>query len=262
VWLPRSAHCSQLEHATGYQGNGLLDCGPCSCVRYLREAGKLPIDGDIPAQLSDAAYAIRGHPDDWTNGTVSVAALQTYLGSYGIASHYTEDYAVALQSPWSILLVDAFNLAPAQYPQDASWLGWDSGQGDHFIAWLPVWQGSTYWVDDPLAFNNGEQDCIYDAGALASAFRAALILPSTHHGEDPVPVPHPPAPAPVPVRRMASRQVGLKLRSAHGGKDIYTIPAHGQLIDLGVRNQGWAWVLFRDRRGWIPADAIVDLGGV
>ena len=260
AWEPRSAHVSQLEHATGYAGIGLNDCGPSCLTRYAREAGILDLAGGIPDQLSQVAEDVRGYPDGPSNGYVSIDQLQTWLGNHGIASHYTEDWGAARAAAWTILLVDAFQLAPAQYPQDWSWLGANTGVGDHLILGMPEYRGSATYCNDPLAYDLGEVDNDYDIGALGTAFRAALLLPSTHHGEDPVPpVPVPPTPAPRPVRRMVNRACGLKLVAAHGGHDLYAIPAHGQLLDLGVRANGFAHVQFRDRVGWVPAKYIVNL---
>ena len=260
AWLPRSGHVSQLEHATGYAGSGLSDCGPSCLTRYAREAGILDLAGGIPDQLSQVAEDVRGYPDGPSNGYVSIDQLQTWLGGHGIASHYTEDWGAARAAAWTILLVDAFQLAPAQYPQDWSWLGANTGVGDHLILGLPQYRGSATYCNDPLAYDLGEVDNDYDIGALGTAFRAALLLPSTHHGEDPVPpVPVPPTPAPRPVRRMVNRACGLKLVANHTSVALAQIPPHGQILDLGVRSHEWAHIQWRDKIGWVPAKYIVNL---
>ena len=261
AWEPRSKHVSQLEHAGGaYTGIGLNDCGPACLTRYGREAGILDAGGPIPDQLSRVAEDVRGYPDGPSNGYVSIDQLQTWLGNHSVASHYTEDWGAARHAAWAILLVDAFQLSPPQYPQDWSWLGANTGVGDHLILGLPQYRGSGTYCNDPLAYDNGEADNSYDPDALAVAFRAALLLPPTHHGEDPAPpVPVPPAPAPTPTRRMASQRCGLKLVAKHGGHDLATIPAHGQLLDLGVRSGGFGHVQYRSIVGWIMADNIIPV---
>jgi hypothetical protein len=263
---PRSQHVSQLAHAGGAGlGSGWDDCGPASVLRYLREAGKVDPAGDIPAQLSDIAYRVRGTADSAANGPVDVNALSSALRNYGVATHYSETYADAEKAPWSVVLVDAFQLAPAQYPQDAGWLGTDSGSGDHYILWLPQWQGSAYWFNDPLAYNNGQQDCQYAAASIQTAFRCALVLPTTGHGEDAAPLPAPPTPAPTPLRRMVSAACTLKPAPSHQGAGVMRngqevqIPAHGQLIDTWVRTNGWARVQYTDLHGWVPANLIVPV---
>jgi len=258
MWTPLSGHVSQLEHGTGWSGQGLNDCGPASALRYAREAGKLPL-GDIAGQLSDAAQQMRGQPDTPDNGYVTFSMVQDWLDNLGIASTYTNDFAAVEASAWAILLVDAYQLAPAQYPQDWSWLGQNSGLGDHLIAALPYWQGAGDWYNDPLAYDLGEVDNRYDTTAVAAAFRGGLVLPSTHRGEDPDPPAPPPAPAPKPVRRMARIACGLKRNARHGGPNLDNIPAHGQLLDLGGRSAVWAHVQYRASVGWIPADAIVPV---
>ena len=178
--LPRSAHCSQMNHINGVSGTGLDDCG-ISCVqRYLREAGKLNPEDDIAHQLAQLAQLVRGHADDSANGPLSLGQVEGLLTSYDVASVLTYIYTEAGRAPWAILLVDGRKLWPAQYPAD--WFG-PAGGPNHFILWLPFFEGSGVWINDPLAYANGQQDCQYTAGSIENAFYAALILPDTGHGE-------------------------------------------------------------------------------
>ena len=260
LWSPQSDHVSQLEHANAsWDGLGNNDCGPGCLTRYGREAGILPLGVAIHDQLSHVAEEIRGYPDGPNNGYVSVDQMQTWLGNHNTHSHYTEDWATARAAAWSICLVDAFQLSPPQYPQDWSWLGANTGLGDHFVLWLPQWRGTIDWYNDPLAYDLGEVDNQYDLGAMEAAFRAALVLPSTHHGEDPAPIPAPPKPAPIPIRRMVSQPAGLKAIASHGGPNIYNIPKHGQLLDLGVRFNGFSQVQYLIKVGWVPTNIVVNL---
>jgi len=263
---PRSLHVSQLAHAGGMGMNiGWEDCGPASILRYLREAGKVDPTGNIPTQLSDMAFRVRGTPDSAANLPVDNNALSAALSSYGIASHYTVNYAEAADKAWSVIFVNAFQLTPPQYAQNWPWLGADTGTGDHYILWLPQWQGNTNWFNDPLAFSNGQEDCQYDAACIQAAFRWALILPDTGHGEDAAPLPTPPQSPPTPERRMVSEPCTLKPNPSHEGAGVtrsgleVQIPAHAQLIDTGVRNSGWAYVQYTDLHGWAPANLIVPV---
>ena len=99
---------------------------------------------------------------------------------YGIPVQWTTSYGDALAAPWAICLVDGRVLAPRLYPPE--WFSPDPGP-NHFILWLPYWQGSADWFDDPLAYANGQQDCRYGLGSVAAAFSGAYLLPESGHGE-------------------------------------------------------------------------------
>jgi hypothetical protein len=255
--LPRSEHCSQLTHVGGITGTGLDDCGISAAQRRLREGGELDPAGDIVTQLGQLAYEVRDHADNYSNGTLSVAQVAQLLANHGVGSHYTESFGEAHGAAWSLLLVDGTRLAPAQYP--AGWFGNLGGQANHFILWLPAYLGSDTWVNDPLAYWNGQEDCQYSLESLEAAFYAALILPSTGHGEDQADVPQPPRQAPKPVRRMVSHPCGLLPKPLHGTPAIATLPAHGQLLDSGVRRGDLAYVQYRAQWGWVQANLIVPV---
>ena len=261
-WQPQSSHVSQLHHAGGadeLQGNN--DCGIAVLVRYGREKGILPLDEAIADQLSRVAEDVRGYPDSPSNGYVSFEQMQAWLFNHGVVSHYVPSYnGQVVTAAWSALLVDAFQLSPAQYPQTWSWLGENTGVGDHLILWLPQWNGSINWFNDSLAYDaGGEVDNEYDLGSIGRAFRGGLILPATGHGEEAPPIPAPPRPAPKPVRMMAKQACGLKATTSHLTAAIAQIPTHGQLLDLGTRAGRWAHVQWRDRTGWIMADNIMPV---
>lgn len=65
--------------------------------------------------------------------------------------------------------------------------------------------------------------------------------------------------APGGQRRKAIAACGLKPQPAHGGPDLATIPAGGQLIDSGKRSGDWASIQWRDLYGWILTANITDL---
>ncbi len=74
----------------------------------------------------------------------------------------------------------------------------------------------------------------------------------------PEPMPAPPA---VPLRRRAIHACALKRAPNHTSGALGDIPAGGQLIDFGSRQDGWAAVQYRAGYGWILADNIEDLQG-
>lgn len=69
----------------------------------------------------------------------------------------------------------------------------------------------------------------------------------------------PPTPPPVPGRKQVISACGLKPLPKHGGRDLATIPATGQVADSAKRRGCWAYVQWRDQYGWIEAGTLTDL---
>ncbi|HVA88612.1 MAG TPA: hypothetical protein VNL71_02105, partial [Chloroflexota bacterium] len=183
-WTPRHHHISQLQvdPATGAL-TGRNDCLEAALARYVFEATKLttPWTSD-DAAINLVSLAARGAADTPNNPDTTLPEAAAALAHWGLPVDWTTDFQTALNAPWALCLVDGTGLAPAQYP--ANWFP-SAGQANHFLLWLPKWQGSTNWFNDPLAFANGQQDCQYDLNSMAGAFYGAYLLPSTGNGETP-----------------------------------------------------------------------------
>jgi hypothetical protein len=243
-WNPRHAHVSQIHPQTG---SGADDCGPASVTRYLYEAGKLAADLDPWIALAEVAAMIRGVPDSPVNNAPTDSnALIAGLAHYGIAASWTDSYQSCLAAAWSIVLVRGPDLVPAPCPQ--SWWGVAPyGSGDHWMLWLPAWQGSANWFDNPLEYTRGQVDAQYDLHAVQGAFYGGILLPSTGNGETPA----------APWR--ALRQFGLLPRPVHGSAALAVVPNGGTgLVEEGARTDGdgtvWQRVQWRDRHGWAPKE--------
>ena len=180
MWSPRHTHVSQL-HPDGDGGlSGWNDCWEACLARYLRERDAAVTAGDDWALIDAVGRAARGTPDGPDNPDTSLGEAGLSLRTYGIPVRWTTSYGDALAAPWAICLVDGRVLAPSLYPPE--WFSPDPGP-NHFILWLPYWQGSADWFDDPLAYANGQQDCRYGLGSVAAAFSGAYLLPESGHGE-------------------------------------------------------------------------------
>lgn len=238
TWTPRHGHCTQL-HA---DGTGWNDCWQCSLARYLYEAGIVPPDAPYWPTVNDICLASRGYPDSPSNPYTTFDEAERSLRHYGIPVWYSTSYQEVSAQAFSIVYCDGRYLVPDAYPD--SWFGGPNPSGNHFVLWLPYWQDSALWLNNPLV---PEQ---VDMQQRIDMFYGAYILPTTGNGES------------GPVRRKAKQQCGLKPSAAHGGENMLTIPVDGQLIDSGQRSvtdDTWAYIQYTDRYGYIPAAYIVDL---
>lgn len=237
-WKPISGHVSQLQPNPNTGGlDGREDCGPACLVRYLREVGKLsPLDS-VASQLNTIRELINGLPDSPNQGGTSDSDLERVSAHYGIQAHWSTDYAEAQAASFSIVLIDA-PPTPAQYP--ASWLG---GQ-NHWILWLPNWNGAADWFDDPLAYDNGQQDCQYPD--IRGMFLGAIILPNLPD-------------APAQQFGYVAQACSLKVQANHGCTALAHIPGPplGRFLYLNkpaVTTDGEVWraISFVGKPGWIP----------
>lgn len=239
MWQPQSAHVSQLHH----DGSGWNDCWEASLTRYLRECGTLDPAGDPLAQIAEVAQVVRGYADAPGNAPTYIDQCAASLAHYGLPASWTDDYTTTQHAYWAICLVDAFQLSPAQY--DSSWLGsYDSGEGDHFILWLPQQGDQIDWFNDPLAYAYGEVDNQYDLRAVGAAFRGAYLLPSTEHGEAVFTVTRLPGPAHVAHHDATVRQAcALKSQANHECKRLTWMPAGSPVTVIRDLAHGWSQVI-------------------
>lgn len=244
-WSPRHGHVSQIHP----DGSGWDDCWEAALARYGFEAGRFPAGTTDEQAINAVALAARGQPDTPANPDTTLPEAAASLAHYGLPVEWSADYRMALNAPWAICLVDGTKLEPAQYP--SSWFG-DPGQANHFILWLPNWGGAANWFNDPLAYDNGQQDCPYDLGSVASAFYGAYLLPTTNNGETP------------PQHWTALRQFGLLPRPVHGSTALAVVPLGGTgMLEQGTYTDSvgetWQRLQWRDRHGWAPR-AYVQMG--
>lgn len=245
TWVPKHGHVSQLQvdPASGAL-TGRNDCWEASLTRYLFEAGKVQANAKDALVINAVSLAARGTPDSPGNFDTNLPQASASLAHWNLPENWTNDYQAALNSPWAILLVDGTVLEAAQYP--FSWFP-GSGQGNHFILWLPKWQGAVNFFNDPLAFNNGQKDCQYDLSSVARAFYGAYLLPSTGNGET----------APQTWVNTRGAPFGLLAQPRHGSTALAIVPAGGSgLVEPGYMNDGagtnWRAGQWRDKHGWFP----------
>lgn len=250
VWQPLSEHLSQLRLNPDGSYTGDDDCGPVCDLRLLREAGKIDPHGDRLAQLDDFRQVIDGHPDEQGQGGTSFGDCERYLARFGVDTTWTASFDVAQASQFALVLVtDAPRLDDGSWPYPSDWLG---GQ-EHWILWLPRWQGSGNWFNDPLTYTGGERDTQLDLNYLRGIFAGAILA-----------MPLPPIGTGVPAGRpgtralvLTARACALKTQPNHHCTALARIPALGQCLDLIQRQstdgETWARVQWRDRTGWLPA---------
>ena len=243
-WTPRHGHVSQLHPGPNGTFSGWNDCWEACLARYLRERDPAVVAGDDWALIDAVCRAARGYDDSPNNADTTLGEAARSLHAYGIAPRWTTDYQETLQAPWVICLVDGTALAPAQYPAD--WFGVRSPGGNHFILWLPFWQGSACWFNDPLAYANGQQDCCYDLDSVAAAFYGAYLLPSTGNGEA--------APAPLVI----TARCALKIQPNHTCIGLALLGAGTVVTALDGWNGGWQRVRTAGGlSGWVPRDRVM-----
>lgn len=242
-WSPRWKHITQL-HPPAL--SGWADCWEASLARYLRERDPAVIVLDDWNLINQISLVARGVSDNPGNADTTLGEAEVSLAHYGVAGLWTTDFHAVLNAPWSICLVDGTQLAPAQYP--ASWFP-ESGQANHFILWMPNYLGSATWFNDPLAYDNNQQDCSYDLKSVAAAFYGAYLLPTTGHGETP------------PATWKALRGFGLLAQPRHGSLCLATVPSGGTgLVEAGTSDDGagtvWQRGQFRFYHGWFPKEYV------
>jgi hypothetical protein len=250
-WTPRWHHVTQL-HA---DGSGWNDCGEASIARYLMEcdlasfAGKPQWDlirrvhdprdpatiWDLVSQIGQIA---RGMPDQPGQPPTSVSGMEHALSAYSISWQWVEGPAAfdaAYSAYWSICWVDGTVLAPASFP--ASFFGGETGY-DHLILWLPRYQGSPTWFNDPLTVTpDTRSDVQYDLDAVRQAMGGAWILPPTHHGED--------------GQARIIQACELKRSPNHLPGDVAALPA-GATVELAASvTPHWQQVGYQGKTGWV-----------
>jgi len=242
AWIPQFHHVTQI-HPVG--GSGQADCFQASLARYLYEAGAVPSTRDPWDLINEICIVSRGVPDGPHNPDTTLSEADNTLVHYGLPDNWTASYQDALNAPWSICLVNGALLQPAQYP--ASWFG-SANWPDHFILWLPALNGAANWFNDPLAYDNGQQDCQYDPSSVATAFGGAYLLPTTGHGET------------APTTAQVLQACALKVQPSHASIAIAAIPAAGQVLDFGTRvpvgPETWARIQWGDKTGFVLANNV------
>ncbi|MDB5077294.1 MAG: hypothetical protein JWO42_3473 [Chloroflexi bacterium] len=246
-WTPRYRHVSQLHPGPGGTLSGWNDCWEACLARYLRERDPAVCKGDDWALIAAISQVARGRPDAPDNPDTTLVDASRSLAAYGVAATWTAGYQDALQAPWAICLVDGPVLSPAQYPAD--WFGRSAPGGNHFILWLPFWEGSADWFDDPLCFANGQHDCQYDLGSVAAAFQGAYLLPSTGNGEI--------SPAPLQV----AARCGLKVQPNHTCVALTQLAAGARVVALSGATGAWQQVrTVAGITGWVPRNRLRAVG--
>lgn len=244
-WSPRHGHVSQLRPDAAGVLSGWNDCWEASLARYLCERDPGIVADDDWALIDAVGRTARGAPDAPDNADTTLDEAARSLGAYGIAPRWTASFAEALAAPWAICLVDGTGLAPAQYPAD--WFG-AAGGGNHFVLWLPAWQGSADWYDDPLAYFNGQQDCRYDRGSVAASFYGAYLLPDTGCGEA------------APDHGAIIARCALKVRPDHRCLALANLAAGSAVTLLAGASGAWRQVGAAGKIGWVLG-ANVGRGG-
>lgn len=245
-WIPRYRHVTQLHPGPGGTLSGWNDCWEACLARYLRERDPAAYQGDDWALIDAISRVARGRPDSPDNPDTTLPDAERSMAAFDVAFTWTAGYQDALQAPWSICLVDGSLLWPAQYPAD--WFGRAAPGGNHFILWLPYWQDSAAWFNDPLCFANGQHDCQYDLGSVAQAFQGAYLLPSTGSGER----------SPVPM--LVTARCGLKAQPNHTCVALAQLAAGARVAALAAVG-GWQRVrTAAGMSGWVPRDRLRAVG--
>lgn len=244
-WQPKSAHVSQLQTNPDGSVTGRNDCFPASLLRYLREAGKMDMNQPILDQLAQVDEVVRGIPDSEDNPTTDIPEAEEALRHYGVGYRWTTSYLEALAMQTSIVLVNGILLQPAQYP--ASWFNGEN-YPDHFILWLPYWNGSTQWFNDPLA--PAGADVQYSPASVSQAFAGAFLL-------DPLP-----DQVNNMVRVTFTQNCALNSSPTHDPNEKVVLaraPKDGTGLYWGKRvvdGVEWWRCQFRAITGWCPVDAV------
>jgi len=243
-WKPRYGHVSQLHPGPGGTLSGWNDCWEASLARYLRERNPAVIAGDDWDLIDAVGRAARGIPDLPGNGDTTLGEAALSLTAFGISPRWTTSYQEALLSPWAICLVDGRVLTPAQYPP--TWFGGGAPGGNHFILWLPRWQGTADWFNDPLAYANGQDDCRYDPNSVLAAFSGAYLLPSTGHGET------------MPPAFRVTDRCALKVLPNHLCLGLAVLPSGVSVTALDGAQDGWQRVKTEEGlSGWVPRNRLI-----
>jgi hypothetical protein len=245
-WIPRYRHVSQLHAGPGGTLSGWNACWEACLVRYLCERNpSLAAAGDLA--LIDAVSGVaRGTPDCPANADTTLGEAARSLAAYGITAPWTASFQDAWQAPWAICLVDGTLLQPAQYP--ASWFGAATGQGNHFMLWLPFWQGSDAWFNDPLAIAGSQQDCEYDLRSVAAAFYGAYLLPPTGNGEGVAPT------------LLVEAACALKVQPNHSCIALASLPRGTVVTALPGRRGEWQEVRTASgMSGWAPLSRLGEM---
>jgi len=232
-WRPRYHHVTQLRHNPNTGGtDGREDCFEAACARYLRETygGTLPAaDVDLIDEISLAA---RGLPDSPYNQATTVPECERAFIHFGTRHIWTQSYPAALASRYSICLVDGTALQPRRYPP--SWFG-DPGQPNHFVLWLPYWDGADNWFDDPLV---QDADCRYSLESAAAAFAGAYLLPDQRGVIEPL--------------QRVTQACSLKVNPNHTCAALARLAAGEQVLELGIAPNGWPRVSAGRYTGFVP----------
>jgi hypothetical protein len=216
------------------QGSGANNCGPASICCAAMAANTVDRSRSWQDLTDEAAWNCRHEPNTPYNDYVSFAELERGMSAWGLSYDLTYDFGVASSAPWSIVLCAGAVIKLADgsdfYPD--SWFNYSTSP-DHFICWLPQYQGSGAWVMNPLY--PADTCAQVDMDSMRAAFGGAYVL----HGLPTPTPPAPPDPADLPPARFeALRDFGLKPSPRSGGSDLCTVPLNAQGNDTGIRVAG------------------------
>jgi len=187
----KQRHVSQFENWNDGTGlNGHMNCGEASWVRWLI-ASDYPLFLTLISQgltfvqavgrlMAHVRLVATGQAEHTYEGGTLVVGMEHYAQACEIPGWRLAgaDSVIwgAVVRPWTIFLVRAWQLAPAQYP--VSFLGSNLDLPDHYILKLPG-RADGPLFNDPLAWTNGQADCTYtiDSFRLAAAGTSCLALP-------------------------------------------------------------------------------------
>jgi hypothetical protein len=237
-WQPAHDHITQMRTNPDGTVTGRNDCFEASLARYLREtAAGHPGLPESDTELIDAiSLDARGIPDQEYQPPTTLPEADRALRRFGISPHYTTDYQDALTQTFAICLVDGTALAPARYP--AEWFAGEAGSANHFILWLPRWNGALSWFDDPLC----GADCTYDLVSVREAFYGAYLLPDSER----------------PSARLAytSRPCALKATPDHYSVALAHLQKGASVTIKGQPQRDWVYAGAAGRFGYLPWEVL------
>jgi hypothetical protein len=236
TWSPRHAHVTQMRRNPDGTITGRNDCFEAAYARYLFETlapARCPA-GDSTL-IDEVAQIARGVPDTPWNDPTTLPECERAFAHYRTPFQWTASFQAARAAAFGICLVDGTALRPAQYP--ANWFS-DPGEANHFVLWLPYWQGCDGWFDDPLVMDG---DCRYDLASVQSAFTGAYLLPALAVAVDPT--------------RLVLRRCALKVQPNHTCAALSMLDRSQRVIEL-AHSGGWTRVNAGAHTGYVPSELL------
>jgi hypothetical protein len=234
IWQPRHGHVTQLRYDPLTGGiDGRDDCFEAAYARYRFETA-LPAGVQIPDDtlIDQVALIARGVPDVPTNADTTLPECERVFQHYGTRYLWTTSFDAALASRYAICLVDGTLLQPAQYP--AAWFGSAAGRANHFILWLPNYQGAYNLFDDPLV---QDADTHYTLDSLRAAWSGGYLVADELGVIEP--------------EQIITSNCALKLNPNHTCKALVRLTAGQRVLEL-ARSNGWGRVHADAATGWVP----------